>query len=32
MLSSRYEVTQQVPLEILALLRQFDDCAKTVRK
>jgi hypothetical protein len=32
MLSSRYEVTQHVPLEMLTLLRQFDDCAKTVRK
>ena len=31
-LSSRYEVTQHVPLEMLTLLRQFDDCAKTVRK
>jgi hypothetical protein len=31
-LSSRYEVTQHVPREMLALLRQFDECAKTARK
>ena len=28
MLSSRYEVTQDVPREMLALLRQVDGCAK----
>jgi hypothetical protein len=32
MLSSRYEVTQDVPREMLALLRQFDDCAKAGSK
>jgi hypothetical protein len=31
-LISRYEVTQHVPREMLALLRQFDDCAKAGSK